>query len=151
MTNAEATVEVDRNGLEVLGREEALDLLARSTIGRIGVHVGALPIVLPVNFLLFDDVIVVRTSAGTKLAAATQHAVVAFEVDDFDALAHSGWSVVVTGVARAVTDPEELAHCRSLPLTDWATGHAPHYIVISTEIVTGRRLPSPLLRGRRIT
>jgi hypothetical protein len=38
--------------------------------------------VRPVNFCLDGDDIVIRTAAGSKLAAATRRAVVAFEVDD---------------------------------------------------------------------
>jgi nitroimidazol reductase NimA-like FMN-containing flavoprotein (pyridoxamine 5'-phosphate oxidase superfamily) len=146
-TVADAAMEIDRNGLEVLGRAEALRLLASKAIGRIGVHVGALPVVLPVNFVVTDDEIVIRTTTGTKLAAATQHAVVAFEVDDFDGLAHSGWSVVVTGVARPITAPDDLARARSLPLTSWANGETDHYIAISTELVSGRRILPPPQRG----
>ncbi len=40
---------VDRNGLEVLEREECLRLLAGATIGRLGITIGTLPVVLPVN------------------------------------------------------------------------------------------------------
>jgi uncharacterized protein len=43
-------MEVDRNGLEVLGRDACLRLLASATLGRVGVSSGALPSVVPVNF-----------------------------------------------------------------------------------------------------
>ena len=71
------------------------------------ITVGALPAVLPINFRLVDDRIVFRTSGGAKLDAATRNAVVAFEVDDMEPLSHTGWSVMVTGMAREVTDPAE--------------------------------------------
>ena len=77
-------VEVDRNGLEVLDRQECLRLLATATIGRIGITLGALPVILPVNFRLVDDRIVFRTGVGTKLDAATCNTIVAFEVDAVD-------------------------------------------------------------------
>ena len=77
-------MEVDRNGLEVLDRDECIRLLGTATLGRLAVTSGSLPTVFPVNFLLDDDRIVVSTSRGTKLDAAIQDAVVAFEVDDFD-------------------------------------------------------------------
>lgn len=134
-------MEVDRNGLEVLDREECLRLLARSTLGRIGVSSGALPTVLPVNFLLDGDRILVRTGVGTKLDAAARDAVVAFEVDDFDTMYHSGWSVVVTGIAREISDPEELAEVQRARLTRWAPRGDGHVIAISTEMISGRRIP----------
>ena len=95
-----ANVHVDRNGLVVLGRTECLRLLSGASVGRLAVTVGALPVILPVNFLRLDrDRVLIRTTTGTKLDAATRHAVVAFEVDDFDSFSHTGWSVCVTGVA----------------------------------------------------
>ena len=95
---------VDRNGLDILEREECLRLLSASSVGRLAVTMGALPVILPVNFLLDGDRVLIRTTSGTKLDAATRNAVVAFEVDDVDPIAHSGWSVCVTGMARDVTD-----------------------------------------------
>jgi nitroimidazol reductase NimA-like FMN-containing flavoprotein (pyridoxamine 5'-phosphate oxidase superfamily) len=133
-------MEVDRNGLEVLDRDECLRLLETATLGRIGVTSGALPTVLPVNFRLVGDKIVVRTSRGTKLDAATQRAVVAFEVDSFDSMEHGGWSVVVTGVAEEVTDPDELARLQSAHIAHWAPIGGDRMVAISTELVSGRRL-----------
>ena len=133
-------MERDRNGLEVLDRDECLRLLATATLGRIGVQSGALPTVLPVNFVVDDNAIVIRTSPGSKLDAATRNAVVAFEADWIDALYHTGWSVTVTGVAREVVDPIELERVRSLPLAHWAPGPADRYVSISTELLSGRRI-----------
>lgn len=133
-------MELDGNGLEVLGRQECLRLLAGATLGRIGITSGALPTVLPVNFFLDEDRIVVLTGAGSKLDAATRDAVVAFEVDDFDWRYHSGWSVVVTGVAHVVTDHAQLAAVRRLPLARWAPRGGGRTIAISTDMVSGRRI-----------
>ena len=96
--------EIDRNGLEVLDRAECLRLLSHQTLGRIAFTSAALPCVLPVHFHLHDDTILVRTRRGGRLDAALQDAVVAFEVDDLDLVAHAGWSVAVTGVATEVTE-----------------------------------------------
>ncbi len=142
-------MEVDRNGLQVLERDECMQLLATATLGRIGVSSGALPVVLPVNFCLDADHILIRTSAGTKLDAALHDSVVAFEVDDFDSMYHSGWSVVVTGVAHVVDDPDRLRALEHAPLTRWAPlNEDDHIVSISTELVSGRRLaPSPHWNG----
>jgi nitroimidazol reductase NimA-like FMN-containing flavoprotein (pyridoxamine 5'-phosphate oxidase superfamily) len=82
-------IEVDRNGLEILDRDDYLRLLATPTLGRIGVTSRSLPAVLPVNIFLDGERILVRTGVGSKLDAATQNAVVAFEMDDFDPMDHS--------------------------------------------------------------
>ncbi|MGV3758893.1 MAG: pyridoxamine 5'-phosphate oxidase family protein [Actinomycetota bacterium] len=133
-------MEIDRNGLEVLGRDECLRLLASASLGRLGITTGALPTVLPVNYRLVGDQVVFRTGTGSKLDAATDNAVVAFEVDDMDPVWHTGWSVVVTGVAREVSDPDELTAIEVSSIPHWAPDHASRVVAVSTEIVTGRRV-----------
>lgn len=135
-----AGVEIDRNGLEVLDREQCLALLRRSSFGRVGLTVGALPTVLPVNYCVAGDEILIRTGTGTKLDAALRGAVVAFEVDDIDPVYHSGWSVVATGEVRQVTDEDELRAAEGLPVTRWAPAGDEHLVAISTVMITGRRL-----------
>jgi uncharacterized protein len=54
--------------------------LAPQQIGRLGVNAEHYLLVFPVNYALDHGVIVIRTDAGTKLAAA-DHANVTFEVD----------------------------------------------------------------------
>lgn len=131
----------DRNGLEILERDECLRLLAGSSgVGRIGLTSGALPVILPVNFALDGDDVVLRTRPGTMLAAATNGVVVAFEVDETDAAHGTGWSVLARGVARAVPCGEETNRLDPLPLPRWAAGEDAHYVRISTEIISGRRL-----------
>jgi nitroimidazol reductase NimA-like FMN-containing flavoprotein (pyridoxamine 5'-phosphate oxidase superfamily) len=130
----------DRNGLEVLQRDECLRLLERSTLGRVGVTVGALPVILPVNYRLVGDRIVFRTATGTKLDAATHNAVVAFEVDEFDPFFHTGWSVLVTGLAREVTDAAALVELRRAHVPRWAPSGDERIVEVSTEMLSGRRI-----------
>ncbi|MGK2950724.1 MAG: pyridoxamine 5'-phosphate oxidase family protein [Acidimicrobiales bacterium] len=131
-------MEIDRNGLEVLDRTECLRLLATATLGRIGTTMAALPVVLPVNFRLVDELVVFRTGSGTKLEAATNDAVVAFEADDFEPVSHAGWSVVVTGIAREVLDAASVAALGPIPR--WAPSGGGRYVSIATEMVSGRRI-----------
>jgi uncharacterized protein len=135
-----STVEVDRNGLEVLSRDECLRLLGTAGLGRVAVTTAALPTILPVNFRFDGRDILVRTGRGTKLDAATRNAVVAFEVDEVEPASREGWSVVVTGVARELTDPDELAEAQTPPLDRWASGEDHRVVAISTEMVSGRRI-----------
>jgi nitroimidazol reductase NimA-like FMN-containing flavoprotein (pyridoxamine 5'-phosphate oxidase superfamily) len=143
------SMEVDRSGLEVLGRDECLRLLASATLGRIGFTSGALPAVLPVNFHLDGERILVRTGRGSQLDAALQNAVVAFEVDEFDPIHHSGWSVAVTGVATEVGDPTELDAARQEPVTRWTPPGSESVVAISTELVSGRRVTTGTQAVRR--
>jgi hypothetical protein len=88
--------------------------------------------------------VIIRTSADSKLAAAVRNAVVAFEIDEFDADLRSGWSVVLVGHARRVSDPQELKTFRELPLHLWTPDRRDDFIRITPEIVTGRRILAPL-------
>jgi uncharacterized protein len=133
------TVTYDRNGLEILDRKSCLELLAGAHVGRIALSVGALPVVLPVNFTMLDDDVLIRTAPGSKLDAAPTNAVVAFEADQIDAIYHSGWSVLVQGVAAEITDPVELERARRAPLTAWS-GVAGRFLRVATQLVSGRRL-----------
>lgn len=134
------SVDLDHNGLEVLDSVESFRLLNSARIGRLGLSIDGKPLVLPVNFVAEPDRILIRTTAGTKLTAALRHTAVAFEVDDFDPMYHTGWSVIVTGTASEVTDHDDLSPRVNTHLARWApvTGH--HVIAISIEQISGRRL-----------
>jgi hypothetical protein len=99
---------------------------------------GALPAILPVKYLLWDDDILFRTAPGTKLSAALMGAVVGFEVDDTDDDMSRGWSVLVVGHANAVRDQATLDRVRRLPLQAWAAGERDHFVRIPTEHISGR-------------
>ncbi|MDP9868214.1 MULTISPECIES: pyridoxamine 5'-phosphate oxidase family protein [Streptosporangium] len=133
-------MKLDSAGLQVVFPQECMALLATAPIGRIVFTDRALPAVQPVNFVLDGTDIVIRTTVGSKLAAATRRTIVAFEADDFDPQGRTGWSVTVVGHARAVDDPQEAARLAGLPLTPWAPGERDHFIVIAAEQVSGRRI-----------
>jgi uncharacterized protein len=131
----------ERVRLETLDRGECLELIATVPVGRIGVSIGALPAILPVNFALVGSDIVVRTVPGTKLDAATRRAVVAFEVDSYAPDGSSGWSVLVQGFCSEITDSAQCEALAESPLRAWAfdTGVAERFVRIETSFVNGRR------------
>jgi nitroimidazol reductase NimA-like FMN-containing flavoprotein (pyridoxamine 5'-phosphate oxidase superfamily) len=134
------TATVDRNGLEILDRDECLRLLANAHVGRLALSIDALPVILPVNFVVHEEQVVFRTAPGTKLSAGTRNSVVAFEADAIDPMRHEGWSVVVTGRAHEVVDVKRIGRLSLLPLRPWAPGTRDHFIAIDTDRITGRRL-----------
>lgn len=131
----------DSEGLKILTEQECQDLLGQVPLGRIVFTDRALPAIQPVNFVMAAGEVVILTSAGSKLAAAARNAVVAFEIDQFDQKLATGWSVVVIGHARVITEPSELERMQALPLTPWTPGDPAHYIAITPELLNGRRLP----------
>jgi nitroimidazol reductase NimA-like FMN-containing flavoprotein (pyridoxamine 5'-phosphate oxidase superfamily) len=131
-------MEIDRNGLEVLDRTQCLDLLRSAHVGRVGLSSGALPLVVPVDFAVVGDRIVLHTARGTLLDLATRDTVVAFEADDIDRHDRTGWSVVVTGLAVDVPASHVPAHDRDR-LATWASGTDGRFVGITTHVVSGRR------------
>lgn len=134
---------VDAQNPIVLERDECLQLLGRSTFGRIGITFGALPSVLPVHYRLVGERIIFRTGHGTTLDAATCSTIVAFEVDDIDPMSHAGWSVMVTGEARKVTDPDDLHALETAGVPHWVTSDIEATVEIATTLLTGRRVGQP--------
>jgi len=134
-----------------LDRAESMRLLASAQVGRLIFTVNALPAVRLMNFVLVDGLIVLRTAFDTTVARKVDDVIVAFEADDLDAAASSGWSVVVTGRATLVTDPELITRYQNVPLMPWAPGARDQFVAITTEVVEGRcviRAARPTDSGR---
>lgn len=130
----------DRNGLDVLDRGECLTLVERGVLGRVALSMGALPTILPVNYRLVDEQVVFRTGVGSKLDAATRGAVIAFEVDAFDPMEHTGWSVVVTGIAHEASANDWADPILASAIPRWAPAGASRVLVLPTDLISGRRI-----------
>ena len=123
-----------------LSRQECLRLMASAPVGRIIYTRQAMPAVELVNFTMDAGDIVIRTSASGKLAAAIGGAVVAFEADEYDPAARTGWSVTAVGQAREVTDPDRIARLRTSGPHPWVPGDHPYFMAITPGMLNGRRL-----------
>jgi nitroimidazol reductase NimA-like FMN-containing flavoprotein (pyridoxamine 5'-phosphate oxidase superfamily) len=137
-----------RTGLAEIDASTCWELLDSRSVGRLAVAVGTHPDIFPVNYATHHGRIVIHTEAGTKLAAAVLMGSVAFEVDEIDADAHTGWSVVVAGTAREPGTLDEELELEALGLTPWSPVAKTRFIVITPERVTGRRLPGKATAGR---
>jgi uncharacterized protein len=126
-----------------LTRGECFRLLARQRLGRVVLVDDRGPLALPVNFVLDQYTVLFRTDEGTKLDVAVRLGPVAFQIDGVDQATRTGWSVLVRGEAKEVTDPADLALVRRLPLYPWAPGAKGHYIRILPSSLTGRRIALP--------
>jgi len=123
-----------------LDRAACLALLAGRPVGRLVFTHGALPDVIPVNYRMDGEALVIRLSSGSVAASATTDAIVAFEVDDIDIPSRTGWSVTVVGRAHAIVHEAQLSRAQSLGLSSWVSGSRDQYVSIATEKITGRRL-----------
>ncbi len=128
--------------IEELEAPECLRLLETVSVGRVGVTMEALPAVFPVQFVVSDGAVIFRTVPGTKFDSATAGSVVAFEADDDrTGGAPIRWSVLVRGIAQALTEPAELSAARALPLGSWAReGGADRFVRIYPTVITGHRV-----------
>ncbi len=128
-------------GLELLDEDEARALLRTGEVGRVGVTIGALPAIFPVNYRVIDDAIVFRTSPGSKMSAAAAGAVVAFEVDDYQLADRSGWSVLAVGPAEIVHDVAVTFRVLDAGLEPLAGGaHRTTIVRIEPTFISGRRI-----------
>jgi uncharacterized protein len=125
-----------------LDEAECLRLLTKSEIGRVVFTDAALPAAQPVTYLLDGVEVVFRTGGGSKLAAATRGAVVAFQVDEIDPNTRTGWTVLGVGEAYEVLVPERLAELATRMPQPWAPNRTGHTIAVPLQRLTGRRLVS---------
>jgi len=123
--------------LEALTEEHCLAHLAAGGIGRVVYSTERGPIALPVNFEFTDGDIVLSTDLE-KAHHLEQQTVVGFEIDRVDEAMSEGWSVLVSGQARRVDDPDEVVRLSSLDLEPWAGGVRHALIKITPVTITGR-------------
>ena len=123
-----------------LSRAECLSLLESAPWGRLAVIVGDRPQIFPVNYVVVDAGILIRTGSGTKLSAAAG-GVVAFQVDGLAPVSAAAWSVHVNGLAVEVTDVREIIRLTPGLAEPWEDGAKPHLLRIEIEEITGVSFP----------
>lgn len=119
-------------------RAESLRRLARVPFGRIVFTEHALPAIRPINHIVDDGAVIVRTHLGAGPRKG-KGLVVAYEADDIDPGEHLGWSVIVTGHATLVQNRDDVTRYERL-LRPWVNGIASDFIRIEPELVTGYEL-----------
>ena len=124
---------------EPLEPRECIRLLRLADVGHLALSSGALPMIVPVNYSVGHDVVLVRTTATARLKAATDQTVVAFEANGIDDDVHAAWTVTIAGIAREATT-EEQAAVDGATLPDWIAPDADRVIAISLERIAGQRI-----------
>lgn len=124
--------------------EEARSLLEVVVVARVAfLHEGRVEL-LPVNVVLHDGMLVLRTAPDSVLAALVERHDVVLEADHLETLDQAGWSVVVRGVSAEVRDPEVVARLRAAGRPwPWAQGERDVFLSVSIDEVTGRRVRRP--------
>ena len=124
-----------------LTTEESWRLLSGVSLGRIVFSQHAMPAIRPVNHLVDNETVIIRSHLGAAIVGRVtgDGAVVCYEADDIDPGRHTGWSVIVTGMARLVQDPAAVRRYKEL-LTPWADVQMDYVIAITPQVITGLRL-----------
>lgn len=129
-----------RPGLVTLSEDECRRLLGLGGVGRLVLVEARGPAAIPVNFAVLHGDVVYRTSS-TSPAADVDGRAVGFEADRLDDAAHEGWSVLVTGTARRLTDPEQVSEVLRL-VEPWAGEDRDVTIAVTPSELSGRRIES---------
>lgn len=141
MATVEQTSNRDRTGLEILTYEECMRLLTKEAVGRLAYVDAGEPSILPVNYRVYGASIVFRTGFGGKHEAAMLGRPAAFEIDEFDDVYQTGWSVLVKGSLESVDDRAALEELAELSLSPWARETVkPFWVRLVPNEVTGRRI-----------
>jgi nitroimidazol reductase NimA-like FMN-containing flavoprotein (pyridoxamine 5'-phosphate oxidase superfamily) len=121
---------------------ECADLLAVTSVGRLGVIVDGRPEIFPINHVYDREsgCIVFPTTPGTKYHAALNWPTVAFEIDGVEPDGEHAWSVAVVGRAEELTDPLEIERITRQRSALWASGSAARWLRIVPNKMTGRRI-----------
>jgi hypothetical protein len=121
-------------------------LLSSVSIGRVVFTQRAMPAIRPVNHFVDGRTVIIKTHLGAAIAARASDdrrkplgSVVCYEADDLDPARRTGWSVIVTGMARLVTDPAEADRYATV-VEPWIAGDLNQVVAIEPQFVTGIRL-----------
>jgi uncharacterized protein len=102
--------------IHVLTRQESLELLARSSLGRLACAQGAQPYVVPVHFAYDDDALYSFATVGQKIEWMRANPLVCVEVDEV--VGQQRWvSVIVFGRYEELPDTPEWQGARAVAHT----------------------------------
>jgi nitroimidazol reductase NimA-like FMN-containing flavoprotein (pyridoxamine 5'-phosphate oxidase superfamily) len=123
--------------IEQMSTQECWEVLDRERFGRLAVAVQGEPDIFPINFLVDNGTLLMRTAAGTKLTELVINAAVAVEADGRDG--DEAWSVIVKGLARMVDSFSETYADDEKHLETWLPSDKPIYVEITVRDISGRR------------
>ncbi len=116
---------------------ECWEVLDRERFGRLAVAVGGEPDIFPINFLVADDKLLLRTAPGTKLTELVINSAVAIEADGQDDT--EAWSVILKGDARMVDTFSQTYADDAWGLQTWLPSDKPIYVEVTARSLSGRR------------
>lgn len=121
--------------------EQCEKLLRAGVFGRMVLNRPTGPEIVPVNYSVVGDAVLVRTSPGSLLDRHAGGAALAFEVDHASYEQWHGWSVVARGRGERVTADQLTEEERRLPGPPaWVSRDEVSWIRLRWATLTGRRI-----------
>ena len=125
-------------GVEEIGTASCWTLIETHSLGRLAVqNADGRPDVFPLNYLVHDGNVFIRSAPGTKLRSIASHPDVALEIDGTDSGFH--WSVVLRGEAKRMDTDSAIEASGILALESTSPTPKRNYVRVTPESVTGRR------------
>jgi len=125
------------DGMEELALAECQSRLQEGGVGILALVGEGAPLLRPVNFVVQEGRIVIRTGEGRIFDAARDAEPASFVISEVDRFEHTGWSVVVTGRLESCESLDELV---DLPLRPWARATKDRFVALAIAEVSGRRI-----------
>jgi nitroimidazol reductase NimA-like FMN-containing flavoprotein (pyridoxamine 5'-phosphate oxidase superfamily) len=124
-----------------LGARESEELLRSGIAGRVALVTPTGPHIVPVNYSVVDDAVIIRTSPYSLLGTYGRDTTLAFQIDGFDQERSRGWSVQVRGRGQVVTDQAQIDRIREVgEPRPWANGVRSLYLRLRWTEMSGRQL-----------
>ena len=121
--------------------EQCEQLLRAGVFGRVALNRPTGPEIVPVNYVVVEGAVLLRTSPGALLDKYADGAALVFEVDQVDYERWHGWSVVARGRGERVTTEQLTDEERRTPgPPSWVTRDEVSWIRMRWVTLTGRRL-----------
>jgi len=115
-------------------------LLRRETFGRVVMITPHGAEIVPVNYAVAGDAVVIRTSTDGLLARHGHHAPLVFEIDWVDHDRWQGWSVVARGQGEIVHLPETPEPGRWPRVRPWPDGERGSELWLAWTELSGRQV-----------
>jgi len=126
---------------EELSISECVRLLRSGVTGRVAVWGLDGPYVLPLNYSVLEDAVVLCTTPTSVLGIHGADSQAAFEVDYFNYARQVGWSVMVRGHLELLTEADVLDRgIRNWQPRPWASGPRTLYLQLRWTEISGRKL-----------
>lgn len=121
-------------GFETMTPAECRALLETTDVGRLALSSGALPVVLPVQYHVFGDRLLLRAPGHHELGDDLDDQIVGFEADRLVG-GGVGWCVTVTGPMRSLPGVLDIGGPTHLWFVDGAV------LELRTDVISGYRGP----------